>query len=61
MGSIDPKLQGRMDRSILIIIQNKKKHEAYTDRPGPFHSIGKGRFHTDRPISNYRQIDLVPM
>ncbi|WZZ87761.1 hypothetical protein YC2023_116340 [Brassica napus] len=58
-GSIDPKLHGRTDRSIMIIMQNKKKRIAYTERDGSFHSIGKGRFHTDRPISNYRPIDPV--
>ncbi|WZZ67113.1 hypothetical protein YC2023_078483 [Brassica napus] len=35
----------------------QNKCGAYTDRHGPFHSISKGRFHTDRPISNYRPID----
>ena len=38
----------------------QKKYGAYTDRPGPFHSIDKGRFHTDWPISSYRLIDPVP-
>ena len=46
-----------MDRSILIIMQNQKKCEVYIDQPGPFHSIGEGRFiQIDRSVSIDRSI-----
>ena len=48
-GSIDLNFQGQTDRSILIIMQNKKRG-VYTDRPGQFHSIGEVRFKFQRGL-----------